>query len=243
MAASATNSCASSRALSQAKRHSIDRIGARFGSPELFARLDQSHRQGVRDLVVARACAIGEDAERGAERGQEMAGQAGLGVERREALSAPIAKEAGDPTLGQPGHFDQRLPQQTGIAADQRAHQQSHGQCAALAQPRHEFCEFMRRAGAGDGDDRLFARVASDPIRASRIEPVAARRDLRERSCGGGGDVGAQGGGQARAHRQLLAHRGVLAEPIKNAAQGVVRQLGVEIAGEREHRRPLAHFR
>jgi len=52
-----------------------------------------------------------------------MAGQAGLAVERCEALSTKIANEAGDATFGQLGHFDQRLPEQTGIAADQRAHQ------------------------------------------------------------------------------------------------------------------------
>ena len=60
---------------------------------------------------------------------------------------------------------------------------------------------------------------------------------------GRGGDIGAESGRQPRAHRQFLAHRGVLAEPIKNAAEPVGGQFGVGVADEGEYGGPLADFR
>ena len=143
----------------------------------------------------------------------------------------------------QAGKLAERVFEQCALARQQPAQQQRDGQRAALAQMTRKGAHFLRPARPGDANRALLARLPRDAARPFGAHPRAAGDEIGQRLGGRRDEIATQRRGQPRARQQRLARFRVVAEAFDDAPHHARAQLGLVIAGERDHRLALADFR
>ena len=108
--------------------------------------------------------------------------------------------------------------------------------CPAPRSHADEFGALLGRASGGDGDERLLAAVARDPVGAPlRLRSEAGNIRGRRRD-----DRGAQSRRQARPLGEPLAHARVVAEALQHPPQSALAEFDVDVADQRQHRAAFA---